>query len=271
MLDSAAVARAEEWRQAVSVGEIAGETIHLGGGIASFGGAGSWANQACNLAMAGPITGEELERLVGFYRDRGVAGKVEVAPYAHESLLVGLAERGFRLEGFETVMATPLARTEDPMQRLACPPPDGIAFRRFAPTGDDEADWAFLAPVNEAFGDPDTPDSRRVGLAAVRHARSVNFMASCDGRHIASAGMEVMLDNPHGAIACLFGAATVPGYRGRGVQQTLIALRLAHAAAAGCELVCIHTKPGIPTERNARRLGFEVAYTKAVLIGPKPT
>ena len=41
---------------------------------------------------------------------------------------------------------------------------------------------------------------------------------------------------------------------------------LACARDRGVGLVCIGSEPGISTERNARRLGFSVAYTKAVLV-----
>ena len=41
------------------------------------------------------------------------------------------------------------------------------------------------------------------------------------------------------------------------------------AAARGATLAVIHTSPGIATERNARRLGFVMAYTKVVMTMPR--
>jgi hypothetical protein len=38
----------------------------------------------------------------------------------------------------------------------------------------------------------------------------------------------------------------------------------------GCILATISSRPGIPTERNALRLGFTMAYTKVILVRPGP-
>ena len=61
-----------------------------------------------------------------------------------------------------------------------------------------------------------------------------------------------------------------PAFRGRGIQQALIAVRLGRARERGCTIACIHSRPGIPTERNAARLGFALAYHKVVLVRPGP-
>ena len=270
MLVPIEIARAEEWRQAQGVAEIALEAEPLAGGMLCFGGPGSWANEACNLAMDGPISDAELDRVLAFYHERGVRPEVEVAPYADRSLVEGLARRGFVLDEFETVMATWVDSSETVADRLPWDTAHGIEMRRVLPTGDDDADWRFLELVREAFDDPDTPESRQVGLNTMRHPRTANFGAFEGERLVASSGMEVVTDGPHGPIACLFGMATRESYRRRGIQQALIVARLAHAASLGCRLVCIHTEPGIPTERNARRLGFEIAYTKVCLVGPEP-
>lgn len=62
-------------------------------------------------------------------------------------------------------------------------------------------------------------------------------------------------------------AVTDEGYRGRGAQSALLAMRLKGAADAGCNLVTLETaepKLGVsaPSFRNAIRLGFKVAYTR---------
>ncbi len=79
--------------------------------------------------------------------------------------------------------------------------------------------------------------------------------------------MEVpKVDGPKAA--ALFALAVLPAYRRRGVQQALIAARLRAAAEAGATVVTISALPGVATERNARRMGFQVAYTKVVLVRP---
>ena len=66
-------------------------------------------------------------------------------------------------------------------------------------------------------------------------------------------------------VACLFGTSVLPRFRRRGVQQALMLRRLERARERGCLLCVIHSRPGISTERNAARLGFFMAYSKAAL------
>jgi GNAT superfamily N-acetyltransferase len=67
-------------------------------------------------------------------------------------------------------------------------------------------------------------------------------------------------------VAQLTGAATVPTHRRRGVQTALLSARLADAAAAGCDLAVITTQPGSKSQQNAQRRGFDLLYTRAVLM-----
>jgi GNAT superfamily N-acetyltransferase len=67
-------------------------------------------------------------------------------------------------------------------------------------------------------------------------------------------------------VAQLTGAATVPAHRRRGVQTALLSARLADAAAAGCDVAVITTQPGSKSQQNAQRQGFDLLYTRAVLV-----
>lgn len=42
--------------------------------------------------------------------------------------------------------------------------------------------------------------------------------------------------------------------------------RLADAAAAGCDVAVITTQPGSKSQQNAQRQGFDLLYTRAVLV-----
>jgi GNAT superfamily N-acetyltransferase len=67
-------------------------------------------------------------------------------------------------------------------------------------------------------------------------------------------------------VAQFAGAATAPAYRRRGVQTALLAARLADAAAAGCDIAVVTTQPGSRSQQNVQGRGFELLYTRAVLI-----
>jgi GNAT superfamily N-acetyltransferase len=64
-------------------------------------------------------------------------------------------------------------------------------------------------------------------------------------------------------------AATLPGYRGRGVQTALVRHRIDAAARAGCDLIVGHTAVGGASHRTLERCGLRLAYTKAIWSQPQ--
>jgi hypothetical protein len=84
-----------------------------------------------------------------------------------------------------------------------------------------------------------------------------SYLASSQGKAIAAAVM-VICDR----IAVLAGASTVPEGRQRGAQLALLSTRLREAAARGCDLAMMCAPPGSPSQRNAERRGFRLAYTR---------
>ena len=71
----------------------------------------------------------------------------------------------------------------------------------------------------------------------------------------------------HEGVADLWGAATIPEYRGRGAQGALMVRRINDAAAVGCRWLVSETveetaeNPN-PSYHNMLRLGFEIAYLR---------
>ena len=266
MIEAVEVARREEARQALGTAEIADEAFELeSGGWASFGGVGSWANQAAGLGLAGPVSDDELDRLVDFYVTRGVEPKIEVCPFVDASLVRGLAQRGFELREFENVLARHVDAKEGLSAALPHALPEGFAIECV-----DKADASALDAFVEASlagfygpGEEVQPHLAKFTRRCVVHPRGDGFVARIDGSIVGTAAMETTPD-----VACLFAGSVLTDFRRRGVQAALIVARLERARELGTSLVCIHSAPGIPTERNAARVGFGVAYTKAVLAMP---
>lgn len=50
------------------------------------------------------------------------------------------------------------------------------------------------------------------------------------------------------------------------MQKALLARRLSDAQAAGCDLAVVTTAPGSRSQENVMRRGFELLYTRAVLV-----
>jgi GNAT superfamily N-acetyltransferase len=75
---------------------------------------------------------------------------------------------------------------------------------------------------------------------------------------IAAAGMTVDAE-----VAILGAASTLPEYRGRGAQPTLLRRRLEAAAAEGCTLAVATARPGSPSVANLERAGFRLHRRQA--------
>jgi len=84
-----------------------------------------------------------------------------------------------------------------------------------------------------------------------------------DGVVVGSGGLEV-----HGRRGVMIAACTHPASRGLGIQTAFMAFRMHYAAAQGVNQLSVASLPGGPTERNARRLGFEPAYSFQTLEYP---
>ncbi len=261
------IARLEETRQARSVGEIADTREAIAGGVMAFTAPGAWSNQAVGLGLEGPVSDVELDRFVDFYVRRGVEPQIEVCPFAHDSLVKGLAARGFRLREFGNVLAKDLTHDD-----THAPPSlaGGMKIHRLDP-GDEPLLLAYTDIAISCFLPPDvSPDDhfRESIRRSVVHPRSTTFLAMFDGKPQGGGGMEVAQLDTGVRTSCLFGAGVTPEYRRRGAQLALIAARVHEARRQGASLVCIQSRPGIATERNAMRLGFQVAYTKVVMTLP---
>ena len=91
--------------------------------------------------------------------------------------------------------------------------------------------------------------------------------------YVAYAGDEVAgaggCGTRHG-VTSLFGTSVLPRFRRRGIQQALMAVRLERALSLGSDLADITSHPGIPTERNAGRVGFRLAFVRPVLVRRGP-
>jgi len=92
-------------------------------------------------------------------------------------------------------------------------------------------------------------------------AGDVRYAALRDG--VLAGGATIRLVD---GIAQLTGAATVPAHRRHGIQTALLSARLADATAAGCDTAVIIVQPGSKSQQNAQRQGFDLLYTRAVLV-----
>jgi GNAT superfamily N-acetyltransferase len=239
----------------------AGFVIPLCGGVASFAEEGSPFNKVAGLGFDGAPRAAALEEIEQAFTARGAPAQIELAHLADPAVAALLSARGYRLTSFENVLGMVLA---DAPQQVT---PPGVEVR---PSGDDEFE-AWVEVVADGFAHPDTQGvpsheefPREVIARAERDAAAagvLRYLALCDGAIAGGASLRMSE-----GIAQLTGAATAPAHRRRGVQTALLMARLTDAAAAGCDIAVVTTQPGSRSQQNVQRQGFDLLYTRAVLV-----
>ena len=213
-----------------------GFVLPLAGGVACFAEPGSPFNKVAGLGFAGipdPAALDEIERA---FATCDAPVQVELAHLADPAMGALLTDRGYRLESFENVLGRALRDEPE------CVAPPGIEIR---PSGDEEF-------------------PREVYIRAERDmaaAGVVRYAAVRDGVLAGGAGLRIA-----DGVAQFAGAATAPAHRRHGIQAALLSARLVDAAAAGCDVAVIVTQPGSKSQQNAQRRGFDLLYTRAVLV-----
>jgi GNAT superfamily N-acetyltransferase len=225
------------------------------GGHMIFAGVGSPVGRTTGMGFDGSATAADLDRMESFYRSHGAPAQIDVCPLTDPPLLEMLKERGYTMGELNNVLFRRLSPDEDYARRVDAQIRAGraeeadafsaIVQRAFYPQGNAPVDFsAMLAPLFQFEG-------------------AIAFVAEIDGQAVAcGAGLIV----PERGIVALFGAGTLAEFRGRGLQTALILRRMEAAAKAGCEYAVVVTQGGSPSQRNAERLGFRVAYSKATLV-----
>lgn len=264
-IDLAARIEKAEAALIASATEAAGErgapaaVTPIGGGFACFAEDGSPMNKVVGLGFGGVPADAEMDAVERFYAGRSSAVQVELSNLADRGLGELLTRRGYRLAGFENVLGRPVAGDEQPQL------PAAVEVRR----ADDVTAWVDV--VVDGFAHPDgegVPSHEEFPRDVIERAErdfekagATPYVALCEG-NVAGGGSVRFTEG----VAQLTGAATAPAYRRRGVQSALLSVRLADAAAAGCDIAVVTTAPGSKSQQNVQRRGFQLLYARAILV-----
>jgi ribosomal protein S18 acetylase RimI-like enzyme len=241
--------------------DAAGFVIPVAGGMATFAEAVSPFNKVAGVGFDGVPSAAALDEIERAFAARAAPVQIELAHLADPAVGALLTERGYRLVSFENVLGLAL---EGEPERVT---PPGVEIRR---SGDDELK-PWLDVVTDGVAHPDTqglPSHEEFPREAVDRAERdfaaagvMRYVALRDGAIAGGASVRVAE-----GVAQLTGAATAPAHRRRGIQSALLSARLADAAAAGCDIAVVTTQPASRSQRNVQRRGFELLYTRAVLV-----
>ncbi len=235
----------------------------LGGGVATWTGEGSPLNKVAGLGFAGPLDEAALAEVEQALATRGAPVQVELSCLAEPEVGRLLTRRGYTLEGFENVLGLPLGP--------AGAAPDASETLSVTRSGPDEF-GVWLDVVVTGFATPDlqgVPSHESFPREVLE--RIMGDLASADGfvRYLArrngelAGGASLRLFE---GVAQLCGAATLPAHRRHGVQTALLATRLAEAREAGCDVAVVTTQPGSKSQENVQKQGFDLLYTRAILV-----
>jgi GNAT superfamily N-acetyltransferase len=253
----AEASRAAHRRQADGGGFV----IPIAGGVATFAEPGSPFNKVAGLGFAGAPSAADLDEIEQAFAACGADVQVELSALSDPRIGRLLTDRGYRLMSFENVLGLALDREIEPVG------PRGVEVRR---SGEDEFD-AWLDVVADGFAHPDSEgvpsheDFARDLLARAERdfaaAGVVRYLALLDAVPAGGASLHIAE-----GVAQLAGSATAPAHRRRGIQSALLAARLRDASAAGCDVALVTTQPGSKSQQNVQRRGFDLLYTRAVLL-----
>jgi GNAT superfamily N-acetyltransferase len=238
-----------------------GFVILIAGGAASFAEVDSPFNKVAGLGFGGVPSSADLEEIEQAFAGCGAPVQVELAHLADPAIGALLTKRDYRLVSFENV----LGRALDGEPDRVIPP--GVEVR---PSGDDEFE-PWLDVVADGVAHPDAegvPSHEEFPREVVERAERdlvaagvARYVALRDGVVVGGAGVRIAE-----GVAQLTGAATAPAYRRRGVHSALLSARLADVAAAGCDVAVVTTQPGSKSQQNVQSRGFDLLYTRAVLV-----
>jgi len=263
--DSRRIEAAEEYgalRYAQGVAHSGPAWEEFRGGHLVFVAKGAPVGRAHALGFDGRIGIQDIEHVERFYFDRESEAQVDVSPYADPSLFESLNLRGFQVAEFNQTLARWL-RAEEKFE--PSPEQENVEIRQIR--ADEGRAWSsMLAGI---FFPPElVTEWEGIFLPWATPKHPLSLAAFVDGKMVGGAGGLLV---PEHRMAGLFGAGTLPEYRGRGIQQAFMRERLRLVAQAGCDLAVTLTMPGTTSQRNAERAGFRVAYTKVVVKKTHPS
>jgi GNAT superfamily N-acetyltransferase len=243
----------------------------IGSTTAVFAGEAQPINKLAGLGFGAPVDEASLQDLERAYDARSAELRVELATLADPEVGVLLTRRGYELAGYENVLG--LALNGDLVDGLQLAQEADAARGLLVARAAEDETPTWIETVASGFGQADEfdgpPPTESFGLDTLFDVMAVStrvsgtalYLARRDGT-VAGGGSIRISDG----LAQMSGASTLPQHRRKGVQSALLRSRLLDAARHGSDLAIVTTEPASKSQQNVQRMGFELLYSRAVLI-----
>jgi hypothetical protein len=207
-------------------------------------------NHVSGYGTFAPATQRSIDAVLRYYDELGEPANVEVMlPTVTPSARALLRSNGFRAEGIlfqchvRTAARPPRTHEVDGLEVARATPRDASRYAKLATRG-----FGGGGRISEVF--------ERGWTHQIRSGRRIAaFIGRVNGRDAATG---VILLRPK--IAGLYSGSVLRRYRGRGIQNAMIAARLAHGWARGVRTFYSWTDPDSVSAHNLQDEGFRTRF-----------
>lgn len=225
--------------------------VEIGSGFACFAGEGSPLTQAYGLGHRDAVA--DLTELDRFFESRATNWELALTPFTNPAVVRQAMALGYVTGHFENVLVqeAPEVQVEE------------LPGVQIVEASTDLMTWAKVSEAGWADRDELHDEVSELGRAMMAGSSTRRYLATVDGEPAATAGLGIV-----GGDYIFAGAATLPKFRGRGLQRVLTQRRLADAGpGAFVQFVAL---PGSASHRNAQRNGFQPLYSNVQLFRHPP-
>jgi len=229
------------------------------GGLAAHVLDGNASSYVHGLGLLADFDEKVIEEIESFYFDYKSPSKIQLSALASEKTFETLGKRGYMLTAVYNATVKKISKKDHE-------PPELPANIRIE-TKSDNNENIWSKTISDGFVDLIPTDDLPIDLWQSVFRCSDKFAHTVFYEEQAAGASQLSCLN---GIAMFNGASTIEKFRGKGIQNLLIKLRLHKAAIEDCEYATLGADNDSTSLRNAIRNGFEVVNSRLVMVKPYP-
>jgi GNAT superfamily N-acetyltransferase len=230
-------------------------------------------NRAVGCGKDGDLARDTLRELESLFAVIGLAPEIHVSPFARPPTFDSLMAHGYEEKGVLSTYWCPLGDSANETTSTGTSSTgnsSAVAIETRLIAAHETEDFIEASITGFQSNGRSRELLGELARIATRRTDTQLFIALVDNKIAGSAAL-ASIETSDGGVAHLYLDSTLPGYRGRGVQQGLIQARLREAQRRGLPLATTITRVGDGSARNAERAGLRIAYTSSIFTRPPRT